>query len=633
MVEEEPNNQQSSATINASNKRLFQNSGKGNKLRIRNYASSECGAKVINSNKEAQGSYKILSESQDEYMLNPCNSKIWFIVELCEAIKLSSIEVANYELFSSTFRNFLIYGSGHYPTRDWQLVGNFTANDVKQVQEFSLSGEVEFRKFLKIEILSHHGSEHFCPFSLVRAFGTSMTDEFDEIENKIPIPIDESEMLLESNKTNESRPENYLNEKSMFYKILRKVAAFFYKTLPERDRKDKTKEENFASFLRDRDTLDAIIEQSIMSMMPTLEPKLSLCLNLNQQSKKRRNRRIHFCNYLRTLIGATTFDLLLKEMHKEHDQQFKCRFSSNSSELLDQDRQLPSNSSSEHGDLKSNLESSMLDQVLPNPVKADEKRSSISNSDFISISDSIKITSSNSQSTVLLPTPTIVIRSEEQPDELSTISSSLDLQGESVDDSARKDEKSIELEDSRESSDKSDERQPRGEEANDKPTATSSVEGDSTVTAAPPEQQSIKSTEKTSTPLENTPIASSKTVQPDDELPNGTPLSGSSSKESIFIRMMNKIKTLELNLSLSSQYLEELSQRYRRQMDEMQKNFNQTIFKLNETSKSAAEKDNRQQLLLDKLGSKICELEEKLFILIAIIIAKVIFDLISWYRR
>ena len=97
--------------------------------------------------------------------------------------------------------------------------------------------------------------------------------------------------------------------------------------------------------------------------------------------------------------------------------------------------------------------------------------------------------------------------------------------------------------------------------------------------------------------------------------------------------MMNKIKTLELNLSLSSQYLEELSQRYRRQMDEMQKNFNQTIFKLNETSKSAAEKDNRQQLLLDKLGSKICELEEKLFILIAIIIAKVIFDLISWYRR
>ena len=629
MVEEEPNNQQSSATINASNKRLFQNPAKGNKLRIRNYASSECGAKVINSNKEAQGSYKILSESQDEYMLNPCNSKIWFIVELCEAIKLSSIEVANYELFSSTFRNFLIYGSGHYPTRDWQLIGNFTANDVKQVQEFPFSGEVEFRKFLKIEILSHHGSEHFCPFSLVRVFGTSMTDEFDEIENKITIPIEEIEML-ESNHTNESRPEkNYLNEKSMFYKILRKVAAFFYKTLPERDRKDKTKEENFATFLRDRDTLDAIIEQSVMSMMPTLEPKLSLCLNLDQQSKKRRNRRIQLCNYLRTLIGTTTFDLLLKEMHKEHDQQFKCRFNSNSSELLDQDRQLQANSSSEHGDLKSNLESSMLDQVLPNP---DEKESSISSGDFMSISDSLKITSSNSQSTILLPTPTIVIRPEEQADELSTISSSLDLLGESADDAARKAEKSIELEDSRESSSPSDERQLRGEETNGKPTPTAPVEGGSTATPAAPEQ-SIKTAEKTSTPLENTPIVSSKTMQPDDELPNGTPLSGSSSKESIFIRMMNKIKTLELNLSLSSQYLEELSQRYRRQMDEMQKNFNQTIFKLNETSKTAAEKDNRQQLLLDRLGSKISELEEKLFILIAVIIAKVIFDLVSWYRR
>ena len=629
MVEEEPNNQQSSTTINASNKRLFQNPAKGNKLRIRNYASSECGAKVINSNKEAQGSYKILSESQDEYMLNPCNSKIWFIIELCEAIKLSSIEVANYELFSSTFRNFLIYGSGHYPTRDWQLVGNFTANDVKQVQEFSFSGEVEFRKFIKIEILSHHGSEHFCPFSLVRAFGTSMTDEFDEIENKIPIPIDESEMLLESNKTNESRPEkNYLNEKSMFYKILRKVAAFFYKTLPERDRKDKTKEENFASFLRDRDTLDAIIEQSVMNMVPTLQPKLSLCLNFDQQSKKRRNRRIQLCNYLRTLIGATTFDLLIKEMHKKHDQQFKCLFNASSSDLLDQERLLQANSTNESGGLNSNLESSMLDQMLSNSVKPDEKHS-IANSDFISISDSIKITSSNSQATVLLPTPTIVVRNEDQPDELSTISSGLDLTNESADNP--KEEKSIELEDSGSSS-QSDERPLSGEQIS-KPTATSLVEDTSTATAAVEQQQSLKSTEKTSTPLENTPIASSKTMHPDDELPNGTPLSGSSSKESIFIRMMNKIKTLELNLSLSSQYLEELSQRYRRQMDEMQKNFNQTIFKLNETSKSAAEKDNRQQLLLDKLGSKISDLEEKLFILIAIIIAKAIFDLVSWYRR
>ncbi|KAK4336619.1 hypothetical protein RND71_043958 [Anisodus tanguticus] len=71
VVEEEPNNQQTSATINNSNKKLFKNNSNDPKLRIRNYASSECGAKVINSNKEAQGSYKILFESQDEYMLNP----------------------------------------------------------------------------------------------------------------------------------------------------------------------------------------------------------------------------------------------------------------------------------------------------------------------------------------------------------------------------------------------------------------------------------------------------------------------------------------------------------------------------------------------------------------------------------
>ncbi len=71
-------------------------------------------------------------------------------------------------------------------------------------------------------------------------------------------------------------------------------------------------------------------------------------------------------------------------------------------------------------------------------------------------------------------------------------------------------------------------------------------------------------------------------------------LSGSSvtpqSKESVVLRLSNRIKALEVNLSLSSQYLEELSLRYRKQMEEMQRAFNITISKLNDTASRAAER-------------------------------------------
>ena len=43
-------------------------------------------------------------------------------------------------------------------------------------------------KFLKVELLSHYGSEHFCPLSLLRAFGTSMVEEY-EAEDAISIVV------------------------------------------------------------------------------------------------------------------------------------------------------------------------------------------------------------------------------------------------------------------------------------------------------------------------------------------------------------------------------------------------------------------------------------------------------------
>lgn len=71
----------------------------------------------------------------DLYMLNPCSTKIWFvasaqclswsvsrhlnilkcfllllrfIIELCEPIQVRQLDIANFELFSSTPKDFLV---------------------------------------------------------------------------------------------------------------------------------------------------------------------------------------------------------------------------------------------------------------------------------------------------------------------------------------------------------------------------------------------------------------------------------------------------------------------------------------------------------------------------------------------
>jgi len=72
----------------------------------KNYASPDCGAKLVGNNPEANHASHILLESKDDYMLNSCSNKIWFSIELCEPIKINTFELANLELFSNVPRYF-----------------------------------------------------------------------------------------------------------------------------------------------------------------------------------------------------------------------------------------------------------------------------------------------------------------------------------------------------------------------------------------------------------------------------------------------------------------------------------------------------------------------------------------------
>lgn len=113
-----------------------------------NYASVDCGANIPEANAEAQNAHSILLENKDVYMLNPCSANIWFIVELCDHAHVTSLQLANFEMFSSTVDKFQVSFSTRYPTREWSPVQKFEAKPEKSTQTFAI--DPIFAKYIKV---------------------------------------------------------------------------------------------------------------------------------------------------------------------------------------------------------------------------------------------------------------------------------------------------------------------------------------------------------------------------------------------------------------------------------------------------------------------------------------------------
>lgn len=146
-----------------------------------NYASFDCAANVLKSNSECKSSSSVLVENKDSYMLNTCSVKNkFFIVELCDDILIDTIVLANYEFFSSMFRYFRVSVSDRYPVKadKWKDLGAFEARNVREVQAFLVERPQIWARYLRIEFLSHYGSEYYCPVSLLRVHGTTMLEDY-----------------------------------------------------------------------------------------------------------------------------------------------------------------------------------------------------------------------------------------------------------------------------------------------------------------------------------------------------------------------------------------------------------------------------------------------------------------------
>ncbi|CAI4051723.1 hypothetical protein SKDZ_15G2980 [Saccharomyces kudriavzevii ZP591] len=165
-----------------------------------NYASLDCAATIVKSNSEAIGATSILIESKDKYLLNPCSAPQQFVViELCEDILVEEVDIANYEFFSSTFKKFRVSVSDRIPVvkNDWTILGEFEAENSRELQRFQIHNPQIWASYLKIEILSHYDDEFYCPVSLIRAYGKTMMDEFKL--DQLKAQEDKEQLIAEKN--------------------------------------------------------------------------------------------------------------------------------------------------------------------------------------------------------------------------------------------------------------------------------------------------------------------------------------------------------------------------------------------------------------------------------------------------
>ncbi|XP_019386314.1 PREDICTED: SUN domain-containing ossification factor isoform X2 [Crocodylus porosus] len=679
-----------------------------------NYASVECGAKILAANPEAKSTSAILMENMDLYMLNPCSTKIWFVIELCEPIQVKQLDIANHELFSSTPKDFLVSISDRYPTSKWIKLGTFHARDERNVQSFPLDEQM-YAKYVKVELVSHFGSEHFCPLSLIRVFGTSMVEEYEEIADsqyqseRQELFDEDYDYPLDYNTGEEKSSKNLLGSATNAILNMVNIAANILGAKTE----EISEAEGNKSLSENTTAINATSTAVPKLPEPTPVPSSELVTTEIPEIEKEQpplattqSPIVQLVQEYEEETSQSTVTLLPSDEQEEettpwfesetqiycYDLANICCISSFSeylykwcSVIVALHRQRSKTDGKQDGEYSAIVqypqlvptESLRVAVEEPLPEKLDGKimervpGSTIANDlsvlledvsnqtvDSIELEPSLPQTLSQSLlvevTSEVKPLPTIEVSLEPTKQEVGQAVSPVTSQEDTVeiiDEAEKRVDGSFTAEkhsvisetntvtEFQETSTKDmtpvqviskpTETVPRPEHTTTAIPVTignSIGEGKASTSDAqkqvlPPAESSVTAEikEDEQTPEEAflaIPVSGGQQRAATDfyaELQNSTDLGyangnlvhGSNQKESVFMRLNNRIKALEVNMSLSSRYLEELSQRYRKQMEEMQKAFNKTIIKLQNTSRIAEEQDQRQTEAIQLLQAQL----------------------------
>jgi hypothetical protein len=105
-------------------------------------------------------------------------------VELCDDIRIDTVQLANFEFFSGVFKDFTVRVSDRYPANPadlnvWTIAGSYRAKNIRGVQTFHPPASLrDFVRFIRIDFHSHYGNEFYCPVSLLRVYGLTHLEEW-----------------------------------------------------------------------------------------------------------------------------------------------------------------------------------------------------------------------------------------------------------------------------------------------------------------------------------------------------------------------------------------------------------------------------------------------------------------------
>merc|ERR1712241_1483495 len=178
----------------------------------KNYPSADCGAKLFRASDGMKNPSHLISRNADEYMLYNCREPSYFIIELCETMRVVRFELDNKELYSGTPRSFTVRTGTKFSAdiNDWNLIGDFEASSQKmETQNFSGFKVKTFGKFIRVEINSFHGSEHFCTLTSFRVFGLTEYDYLSMNDDDLHSDPEQNEGYLTIADETSSRSQSY----------------------------------------------------------------------------------------------------------------------------------------------------------------------------------------------------------------------------------------------------------------------------------------------------------------------------------------------------------------------------------------------------------------------------------------
>lgn len=605
------------------------------KLRAKNYAAPDCGAKIIASNAEAQSTGSVLTSHKDEYLLNPCTSKIWFVVELCEPIQAERVELANFELFSSSPKDFSVSVSNRFPTREWSNVGQFTAKDERDVQSFNLHPHL-FGKFVRVEIHSHYNSEHYCPVSLFRVYGTSefeafetdntpsLGDDADDDEGELSVEgLNPSETDSGSEEHNDDGSDSK-NKKANILKsageavmnIVKKAAEALGKTHENDSMRNETDDSASGVDLSVGSAqLGSIVivqpQRPLYCFSLTFQP---LCVSCPPELRNRLERTLN-CkhNLLTSLLSIepirTSFDesqhllcanfLGFNMMHEQVSESYNLERSVLSWLPLDVLAGFCNIRAYEKGIIETqvNREEDPVEkpkgQTTAEPsatarLTIDDSQNETDDQPTLHVAPSV--TAPNKEDLK-------VHSSGEQPEEQMPVAPSDDVNMYNVAANNPQDSGTV--------GEKKLEESTTIASTPSLPSSSTTIPS-TTIEPTPEKDDSIGTLDQSNSmeDIDNMLLdqhmdgatSGSGSIPTITSTTTATPMPGSQSAqkgqpESVFLRLSNRIKALERNMSLSGQYLEELSRRYRKQVEELQHSYAKTLFEIEEQNRRMRESE------------------------------------------